>query len=322
MARIGKISPIPKEYNRNSGVQSMEKSLSLKGLNRVPGTGVLKYPYREMDGKYRTGLDPDASYIKRILDKTAREIEIERVVKLKEKLEMALSLDLSPRSEYWNPTKAKSLTDTTHIIPVKLTDSVNYFDLDNAIKELEFAWLRVHPTIAPSMQAWTSGECPPDVQFYVVDEELENEILFKKKKVVNDAIQKFNSMGISKQRRIARLLGLPITDDTKEEVVYNQVDTILKQEEMKTGSFMGLNPIEVFGRFADMKENLLHVKDIIEQALAHSIYRERNDGTIYEGQFEVSKSKEELSKFLVDDEHQLELIELENKLKMKKIVAV
>ena len=50
----------------------MDGGLSQKGLTRVPGTGVFKFPYKEMDGKYRTGLDPDAAYIKRIQDKTEK----------------------------------------------------------------------------------------------------------------------------------------------------------------------------------------------------------------------------------------------------------
>ena len=29
-------------------------------MSRIPGTGVFKYPYKELDGKYRTGLDPDS----------------------------------------------------------------------------------------------------------------------------------------------------------------------------------------------------------------------------------------------------------------------
>ena len=35
-----------------------------------------------------------------------------------------------------------------------------------------------------------------------------------------------------KKKKVARLLGLPVTDDTKEEVVYNKVDNMLKQSEV------------------------------------------------------------------------------------------
>lgn len=81
MGKIGKISTIKKEYN-NSQLQTLQGGLSQKGMTRIPGTGVFKYPYKEVSGKYRTGLDKDAQYIQRIQDKAEREAEIERVEKL------------------------------------------------------------------------------------------------------------------------------------------------------------------------------------------------------------------------------------------------
>jgi hypothetical protein len=129
-------------------------------------------------------------------------------------------------------------------------------------------------------------------------------------------------MSPEKKKKVARLLGLPVTDETKEEVVYNQVDSMLKQSEVKSGSFKGLNPVEVFNRFADMKENLLHIKDLIKQAIQHSIYRVKPSGKIYEGEYEVAMDEEELLKYLVDEDHQEDLIVLEKKLKTKKLASV
>jgi hypothetical protein len=321
MGKIGKISAIKKEYN-SSVLQTMQGGLANKGLTRIPGTGVFKYPYKELDGKYRTGLDPDAGYIKRIKDETERTIEIERVTKLKEKLERELSLDLSPRSSFWNYALSTTPDDTSHVQPVKLMDGDNMYDLSIPYQELTFAWLRVHPTIASSYQAWLRGEYPADTQFYVADEDVENAVTYKKKQLINKAIIKFDSMSIEKKKKVARLLGLPVTEETKEEVVYNLVDNMLKQTEFKGGQYQGLNPVEVFNRFADMKENILHIKDLVKQALAHSVYRVKNSGRIYEGEFEVAKSEDELVMYLADDDHQDDLLVLEQKLKSKKLAAV
>jgi hypothetical protein len=321
MGKIGKISAIKKEYN-SSVLQTMQGGLANKGLTRIPGTGVFKYPYKELDGKYRTGLDPDAGYIKRIKDETERTIEIERVTKLKEKLERELSLDLSPRSSFWNYALSITPDDTSHVQPVKLMDGDNIYDLSIPYQEFTFAWLRVHPTIASSYQAWLRGEYPADTQFYVADEDVENAVTYKKKQLINKAIIKFDSMSIEKKKKVARLLGLPVTEETKEEVVYNLVDNMLKQTEFKGGQYQGLNPVEVFNRFADMKENILHIKDLVKQALAHSVYRVKNSGRIYEGEFEVAKSEDELVMYLADDDHQDDLLVLEQKLKSKKLAAV
>ena len=140
--------------------------------------------------------------------------------------------------------------------------------------------------------------------------------------MINKAIVKFDSMTPEKKRKVARLLGLPVSEDSKEEVVYNLVDNVLKQTEFKNGKYSGLNPVEVFNRFADMKVALLHIKDLVKQAVTHSIYRVKPNGKVYEGEFEVAKDEEDLVKFLADDDNQDELLVLEGKLKTKKLAAV
>ena len=322
MGKLGKISTLKKDYN-NSQLQTMQGGLAQKGLTRIPGTGVFKYPYKELDGKYRTGLDPDAAYIKRIQDPTERELEIERVTKLKEKLQYALGdIDLGPRSSFWNYGLSTSNTDELHVQPVKLLDGDNIFDLDLPLQELAFSWLRVHPTIASSFQAWERGEFPAETQFYVADDEIENAVIFKKKQLINKAIVKFDGMTPEKKKKVARLLGLPVTDNSTEESVYNQVDNLLKQTEFKNGKHAGLDPVKVFNQFADMKENLLHIKDLVKQAITHSVYRMKPNGKIYEGEFEIAPDEEELVKMLVDEDNQDMLLTLEGKLKTKKLAAI
>jgi hypothetical protein len=301
----------------------MDSNLAQQGMTRIPGTGVFKYPYKELDGQYRTGLDPNAGYIKRIQDPTEKELEIERVTTLRDKLQSVLGdIDLGPRAKFWNYGLSTGTNDELHVQPVKLLDGDNYYDLTMAMQELAFAWLRVHPTIASSYQAWQRGEFPADTQFYVVNDDIENALVFKKKQLINKAIIKFDGMTPEKKKKVARLLGLPVTDDTKEEVVYNKVDNMLKQSEVQSGNFKGLNPVEVFTRFADMKENLLHIKDLVKQAIQHSIYRVKPNGRVYEGEYEIAKEEEELIKFLADEDNQDELLTLEGKLKTKKLASV
>lgn len=322
MGKIGKISTLKKEYN-NSQLQTMQGGLALKGFTRIPGTGVFKYPYKELDGQYRTGLDVNAAYIRRIQDPTERELEIERVTNLRKRLESALGdIDLGPRSQFWNYGLSTSSDDVLHVQAVKLLDGDNYFDFSNPSQELAFAWLRVHPTIASSYQAWERGEYPADTQFYVADDEIENAVIFKKKQLINRAIIKFDAMSAEKKRKVARLLGLPVSEDSREDMVYNQVDNLLKQTEFKNGKHQGLNPVQVFGQFADMKENLLHIKDLVKQAITHSIYRVKPNGKITEGENEIAKDEEDLVKFLIDEDNQDALLTLEGKLKSKKLASI
>ena len=64
---------------------------------------------------------------------------------------------------------------------------------------------------------------------------------------------------------------------------------------------------------------MLHIKDLVKQAITHSIYRVKPSGKVYEGEFEIAKDEEDLVKFLIDDDNQDELITLEGKLKTKKL---
>lgn len=322
MRKIGKISTIKRDYN-SSTIQTMDHGLSKKGLTRIPGTGVFKFPYKEYDGKYRTGLDPDAAYIQRIKDPLERDLETKRVKELKQKLTKSFNgVDLGPHSSFWNHSKSTSSNDMTHVQGVKLIDGDNLYDLGVPWEELAYSWLRVHPTIASSHQAWERGEFPADTQFFVCDEEIENDRLYKKKQLINKAIIKFEQMTPSKRKKVARVMGLPISEDSKEEIVYNQVDSLLKQTEFKSGKYQGLSPIEVFTRFADMGEQLLHTKDLVKQAIQHSIYRMRPSGEIYQGEAKIARDEDALVEYLMQDANQLDVLSLEEQLKVKKIATV
>ncbi len=320
-SRIGKISVIKRDYS-NSSLLTMDKGLAQNNRTRIPGTGVFKFPYKELNGKYRTGLDPDAGYVERIQDPEEKKLKKEEISKLKTKLETELGVDLGPRSSFWDHSKSTSDSDNFHVKPVKLVDGDNTYVLSDGMQLLTYTWLGVHPTIASSYQAWERGEYPADTQFYVADDEIENAIAFNKKKAINKAIISFDAMTPDKKKKIARQLGLPVEDNTKEEIVYNLVDDLFKKSEFKSGSFQGLSPVEVFNRFSNMKEDILHAKDLIKQAITHSIYRLKPNGKIYEGEAEIARDEDDLVKFLVNEDNQADLLELQEKLKYKTLSAV
>ena len=108
-------------------------------------------------------------------------MKFERVTELRDKLQADLGdIDLGPRAKFWNYGLSTGTNDQLHVQPVKLLDGDNYYDLINAMQELAFAWLRVHPTIASSYQAWQRGEFPADTQFYVVNDDIENALCSRK----------------------------------------------------------------------------------------------------------------------------------------------
>ncbi len=317
MGRSGKISSIKKEYNRNNG--SLEASLAMNGYSRFPGTMVRMVPYKEpTTGAYRTGLDPDALYIKRLKDRDPEsgKAEADRVAALRKELEDVTGLDLSPRSEFY--TQIFNDRIDMKVQTVRLKEGDNVFDLTVPMEAITYAWLRVHPLVAASYQAYERGEYPANTQFYVNDTNVEEELQYKKRTLINKAIIELDAMSLDKRKKVARLLGLPVTDNSKEIFVYNLLDAFIKEVEIKSGDFKGSNPIDLFNRFNKMDEVLLTAKDLVEQAIRHSIYRITKGGRITEGKTEIAKSKEELVDFIMDKKNQDDLFALQEKLKMKK----
>lgn len=312
MGKIGKISVIKKDVS-NANIKTLDTGLRMHGYTRMPGTGVLLLPYREPSGQYRTGLDVKAKYLDR-LPAEEKSLEIERINELKQKLEEELGVDLGPRAPFWNINSDSEIK----VVPKKLMDGDNYFDLEDPIQRLTYEWLKVHPRVASSLEAYNRGEYPSETQFYVADDEQENNLLFRKKVAINKAIARLETMTPEKRKRVARLMGLPVTDNTIESVVYNQIDNILKQVEFKDGEYRGMSTVTLFLEFSEMRDDLLTIKDLVAQAITHSIYRVKDSGRVFEGELEVASSKEDLVQKLYNEENQEERLALERKLSMKK----
>lgn len=317
MAKIGKISSIKKNYGPGN---SLESSLSQKGYDRFPGTYSMILPYKEKSGKYRTGLDPEATYLMR-LSPEERRLVIEDISEAKARLEEATGLDLSPRSDFYKHSFIPKEGELK-VRGVKLTQGDNLFPFSDSMQEITYRWLAVHPTIASSMRAYENGEYPSNTQFFVNNDDVEQEQAYKKKTLVNKAIAKMEDLTPDRKRKVARLLGLPVSDNTKELAIYNLLDGWIKQGDIKKGQYSGQNAIKLFIDFADMDSQLLTIKDLVKQAITNGIYKVRIGGKVYEGEAEVAKSENELVSFLYSDKGQEDFLALEEKLLAKKSTLV
>jgi hypothetical protein len=316
---VKKLSPIPKSYSRD--FRSLESSLAEQGYFRNPGATVTKLPFKEFNGKYRTGLDEDAFYLQS-LPTEEREAEIERIRADKARLEKATGLDLSATSQYYN--FAANLPENKKVIPIKLSNKPEFFNMDDPLQEIAWNWIKVHPTIAPSLAAVQNKQVNIQVvQYYVADDDAEAQITFKKKQALNKAIARLDEINEipDKIRQIGRLLGLPVTESTPQTQVYNLIDTLLKAGEFSIGEYKGRNPITIFMELSALNEQRAHVRDLVSEAIKSSIYRVRQNGKLFEGENEVASSKESMVNFLLEDKNQEDLLALEKKLKINKIAA-
>jgi len=319
MGKTGKISSIKKEYNRNNG--SLEASLAINGYSRFPGTGVRFVPAKEKNGlDYKTGLNVKAAYLE-AMKKTNPEnykFEIARITELKSDLEDRAGIQLDPRSPYYMDIFNDRVNTKAQIVRLKEGDNV--FDLTDPFQAITYEWLRVHPLIASSYQAYEKGEYASNTQFFVNDENIEEEIQYKKKTLINKAIGTLESLGLEKRKKVARLLGLPVSDSSKETFVYNLLDSFIKQNEIKNGDHRGANPVDLFIKFSSMDDKIISAKDLVDQAIKHSVYRITQGGRITEGGQEIAKDKSELVEFILNDKNQDDLFALQEKLKMKKSI--
>lgn len=310
MGKIGKISPIIKDVT--GAYATMDTSLRLKGFTRYPGTYKHMFPYRELNGVWRTGLDENAQYIKALerVNKTAALAEKERVIALRKELEQLSGYDLAPDSKYWKDAPS-----------VRLIDGDNLFDLEQPDRAIAYAWLRVHPQIAPSLRAWEAGEVPSDLAYYVKDDNAEAVQAYKKDKAVNDAILKFTSFSNEKRIKISRLMGLPVSGDEIEEVIYTYFTKAIRSSEMKDGPYKGASPVRIFERFATVDDEKIDTFNLVELALRGNIYRTGTGGKIYEGETVVFNNKEEMQDFFLSPANQDQLILLKKRVDTKKVLV-
>lgn len=320
MKKVVKISPIPKDYS--SSFASIDSSLARHGYTRAPGTGRSFLPVKEKSGLYRTGLDVNAPYLQRLkfLSEEQYNAEVARITADKARLEKELQCDgcLDSNSDFYNFASFKQ-QKVTRIV---LGNSDYFLDTNNTLEEIAWNWLKVHPFIATSLEAYRRGDVPAECQFYIADDEAENKLAYSRKKEINTAISNFEKTGPEDKKRIARLMALPVTDFTSEEEVYNIVDSALKEVEFKSGKFKGMSTVRLFNEIYNLNPARRKVRDIVEQALTKSIYRERMNGKIFEGEVEVAVSKEELILYLMDDSNQDDFIILEKKLISKKLIEL
>lgn len=316
MGTTAKICSIKKT---GSDEKTMANALALKGFNRFPGSVVRFIPYKESDGRYRTGLDEKALYLAK-LPKEERELEVEKIKALRERLEAETGLELGPRSNYYTKMFDEGFYGTQAAANfVKLKDGENVFNLDDVHQAITYAWLSVHPMIAPSYEHYRKGLVPPGLQFYVSNPEVENQITFDEKKMTNKAIVELDTMSPDKRKKVARLLAIPVSDGDTEVVVYNLLDTFIKQGEIRSGINKGALSTRLFLEISSMKDETLEIKDLVEQGLIYGVYRRRND-EVFEGEMKVADNKEDLVKKLSNKNAAQDVIALEKKIKEKKIL--
>lgn len=316
----GIISPLIKG---NGDSKTLTGSLISNGYVRAPGASLLICPNKEK-GVFVTGLDENAFYIKEMSEEDAK-IERARVKSWREKCEKFYNVDLSPSSPFY--TEMFLMKKDQPYCPIyKLHPKEdNIFDLDIPEQLVIYAYIRVNKKfVSPSYDAYFTGkiEDPEQVSYYVKDEIVENEKAYNRNKEMNNALKVLNELSETKRKIIARCLGLGVSENTPLEVVYNLLDTFVKQGMLEKGYFKGKEAISLFMSFVDMKADNLDILNTINKALEYNIYREdRRTGTIRKGDVLVGENKQAALEYLLSEDGADLLIAVKSEIQTKEKVV-
>lgn len=291
-------------------------SLVSNGYNRFPGTSVRKSPYKEPNGAYRTGLDTEALYIQQMSPEDA-EIERAKVSGLYELAKkMYNNIDLSPTSDFYTKLTDRYMGETIRCPFSRLSDSENVFNMNKKEDVIMFAYLRVHPSVAPSkdsLKTSSYGSC----RYYVHDSNYEDEASYRSKQKINKAKGLLGELSVSKMKKIGRQLGLPIDDGTSEQAAYKMIDDYINE----TAGRKGKKNAELFTTFVEMREDNLNIRDIVSQAVTYGVLRKLSNGNIMRGDNLLGKTYEDVVSYLTDPKNQEDFFTVEEEIKAKKSIT-
>lgn len=295
--------------------ESLEYNLFKMNQSMVPGTSKKFYPARDARGRVITGLDENAVKILAIADKEVREAEQERVRTLRNYYEFLSGEDLRPESDYWKMV-CGDLDNLTNSGGAYLEDKNNIFDMDNPEHAITYYWLMETKMIAPSLEHLTQGKVDPAiVKFYVYDEIYETDEEFSRKKKLNSVKVALDGMTEGERKRIGKLLGLGITEESTSKKVYNTLDNYLSTPK----THLDVDPIATFTKYAEMSKETIYVKNIINDLISLNIVRLKG-GVVKEGETIWAKTVDEFEATLLDHKNAEILESFEDKIKQKRII--
>lgn len=295
---------------------SIQKSLQQAGHTRMPGTSVRLYPWRDVDGTYRTGLDENALYIRQMNPEDAQQ-EIERVRGFKEKAEnMYPGIDLSPRSDFWTKMNDNDRGTISRAPIAILRGGDNILNIDSMEQFIVFCYLRVHKDVAPSAEALSTGRYPTAL-FYINDHDHEDEVIYKRKTAINKARKGLDTLSVEKRKMIARQLLLPVSSTTKETTVYRLLDDFI--EKASTPKF-AVN-LEQFNKFLEMNDDNLLIRNTVRDAIEYRVIRRDSNNKFLINKKEFL-NEDELIAHLTNIKNQEDYINVDQQIKIKKSVIL
>jgi len=289
-----------------------EKSLSEKGLTRVPGTGIWLTPSQDTAGRIKTGIDEDSARIRTIIDPEVREKEKAAKLALRASLQERTGLNLEATVNPNGIPESPFYRELFEEGGYKLIDGDNIFNLSNPLEAINFYWICETGIVAKSYEECISGKYPPGrIQFYVFEEDAEAKHKYERILKQDKAVEALRKLTPSELKKIAKLLGLGLPDESITEVVYTKLREYI---EMPAAS-LTKDPIDNFLKFTEMSPESLSIEYLVRRLLDKNIIRAYAGGVVKQGETTLSKSVDQFKLDLADPKNEELRVSLEEKLK-------
>lgn len=263
------------------------------GRSKIPGTKHVIQAGEGPDGRWITGIDDQALSINRLEDVQLREKVKKEKIKIRERLEKALgvNLDAAPSNPFWD----------TFFVDIT---GMRVVDMSNPRDELALEIAIANGDIAPSLEATSLPEYRR-AKFYRHVEEEESKLNVSKARIENKAKAGLEKLAENPKRldlvaryTVPRKLNRDMSPDSKYQVL-NQWLTETPKDSRITNA-------EKFLRVLDMKNDELFIKILLDEAIARSVIRYR-EGLFQRGNVTYGRTMEEMLDFFKLDQNQAEL---------------
>ncbi len=287
-----------------------EKTLADNKLTRVPGTGVWVLPAIDTAGRIKTGIDEKSAKIRNIADDSVRAVEEEAKMKLRKSLQERTGYNLEADTNNGTPI-SPFYAEVIENGGYELKDGDNVFNMSSPLDVLNFKWLCETGIVASSYEAYTSGKyLPGQVLYYVYEEDAEEKYKYARIQKQDNAVNKLGQLSEAKRLKVAKLLGLGVSDTAIPEVVYNTVREYLSLPSSSTTK----DPIDNFNKYALLSDEVIDIEYLVYCLIDKNVVRSHG-GVIKLGETVLAKNIETFKLDLLDPKNNELLESLTDKLK-------
>lgn len=282
----------------NSNPMKFNLGLEQDGRSKFPNCYDIIQPAIGKDGRWITGLDEHARKVLAIRDPQQKAETIEKIKAERESLEELTGLDLSGKSKFWEEFFVEINTKKP-------------LDLTVPMDRIKYHIILASYDVAPNLKETTNADYF-NAKYYVARKHEDVAEKISKKKKYGEAISTVLELIKTPDKAIliGKYLGLPVSNTTPQDNLFDIYQTSLEQDE-KTGF------IDKFNNALQKTQDELNIKLIFDEGVQYNVIRLR-DGYYQRGNITYGKTISEAIAFLSNVKNNSELLSVQDEVENKR----